>query len=92
MYQPHRDRRFEYVWEVMSFIEDNQCGTCAFKNPHGENTIGEPYMMCGPIEYELTVENPVEGLDDVGDDGVVCRLYREETLVEQEHPDQLRLL
>lgn len=91
MYKPTRDHRFEYVWEVMEFIEENQCKGCAFKSEHGENSIGEPYFMCGEIEFLLADEQPVLDLDDVGDDGVVCRRYREEALAEQEHPDQLRL-
>jgi hypothetical protein len=86
MYKPHRDSRFEYVWEVMEFIETRQCVTCAYKAGLEETP------MCGPIENELIMEKPVADLDDVGDDGVVCRRYRDEVLVEQEHPDQGRLI
>ena len=85
-YTAKRDNRFEYVWDVMSFIEANQCWSCAFKSDR------DGYPMCGEIELPLMEEKPVEALDDAGDDGVVCTKYRDEVLAEQEHPDQGRLL
>ena len=81
---PRRDYRFEYLTDVMSFIE-RQCATCAFKSDRPD------YPMCFEIEAELFEEKPVEAFDDHGDDGIVCTKYREETLAEQEHPDQHRL-
>lgn len=84
-YKAHRDHRFEYVWEVMSFIEERQCNSCGFKSDRPD------YPMCFEIEAELIEEEPVPALDDRGDDGVVCTKYRDELLVEQEHPAQSRL-
>lgn len=84
-YIPKRDYRFEYLWDVMSFIEENKCHDCAFKSDRPD------YPMCFEIEAEIIDEKPVAALDDQGDDGVVCTRYRNEVLVEQEHPDQLRL-
>lgn len=85
MYEPKRDHRFEYIWDLMGFIEDNQCGTCAFKSDRPD------YPMCGEIEAAVIEENEVPDLDDLGDDGLVCRRYREETLEEESHPDQSTL-
>lgn len=78
-YKPQRDRRFEYLWEVMAFIEDNQCRSCKFsrlQDPDEEKNFAEEYPMCPEIEGALLTEEPVEALDDVGDDGVVCRKYQ----------------
>lgn len=84
-YTPRRDQRFHYIWDVMKFVEERQCMSCAFKSDRPD------YPMCGEIELELIEEKPVEALDDLGDDGVVCTKYREATLTEQEHPSQHRL-
>lgn len=84
-YRARRDYRFEYVWDVMEFIEENQCGTCAFKSDRPD------YPMCFEIEGELISEEPVPALDDRGDEGVVCTRYRNDVLAEQAHPDQGRL-
>ena len=88
MYKPHRDERFDYVWEVMEFIEERQCKTCAFRVPEQRSE----YAMCEEIAAELIEMRAVEALDDRGDDGVVCTSYRDADLAEPEHPDQLRLL
>lgn len=82
-YQPSRDHRFEYLWEVMSFIEERQCNTCRFKSDR------EDYSMCFEIEADLLDEGPVEALDDRGDDGVVCTKYATEQ--EPVDEDQLTL-
>lgn len=85
-YKATRDHRFEYVWDVMQFIEERQCETCAFKSDRDD------YPMCFEIEAELISEEPVASLDDRGDDGVVCTRYRNDVLAEEAHPDQGRLL
>lgn len=86
-YRPRRDHRFEYLTDVMSFVERNQCNGCGFKSDRPD------YPMCFEVEGELFAENgPVAALDDRGNDGVVCVLFRDQELVAQEHPDQRRLL
>lgn len=85
MYTPHRDERFDYIWELMEFIEETQCGTCAFKSDRFENP------MCFEIEAEIIDEKPVADLDDKGSDGVECTRYRNDDLHEQAHADQGRL-
>lgn len=85
MYTARRDYRFEYVWDLMKFIEDEQCHDCAFKSDRDE------YPMCFEIEAELISEQPVPALDDKGDDGVYCTRYRNDVLEEEAHPDQLRI-
>lgn len=86
-YIPRRDYRFEYLTEVMDFVEERQCHDCAFKSDRDD------YPMCFEVEGELFAENgPVEALDDLGDEGVVCTRYKNEVLAEIEHPDQGRLI
>lgn len=71
MYKPHRDHRFEYLWDMMSFIEDNQCRTCVFRR-----TDDEDYPMCFEISGLLIEEEPVEQIDDIGELGLSCTKYR----------------
>ena len=83
-YIPRRDSRFEYIWEAMTFVEDRQCSTCAFKSDRDE------YPICFEIEAVLIDEQPVVEWEDRGDLGLVCHKYRNEELAEQEHPAQAR--
>lgn len=96
MYTPHRDSRFEYVWDVMQFIEENQCrNNCAFSklNDHDEDkSHAEEYPMCYEIEGAIILEEPVAALDDHGDDGVVCTKFRDNNLVQEAAPEQGRLV
>jgi hypothetical protein len=70
----------------MVFVEENQCEDCAFKSDRPD------YPMCFEVEGELFAENgPVQSLDDLGAEGVVCVRYKNDVLAEQEHPDQLKL-
>lgn len=89
-YTPGRDYRFEYVTDVVTFVETYQCHDCAFKSDRPD------YPMCFEVEGQLLVQDsdfaPVEELDDRGSDGVVCVRYRQDVLAEQEHPDQGRLI
>lgn len=85
VYIPRRDSRFEYIWDVMTFVEEQQCNSCAFKSDREDDP------MCFEIEAELIAEEPVEALDDRGSDGVVCMKYVDEVLAEEEHPNQGRL-
>lgn len=82
-YTPRRDERFEYVWDVMRFVEDKQCKSCAFMFNRDDE-----YFMCGEIEYELMEMNVVPELDDAGSDGVVCTRYR--SVDDYTHPDPLQ--
>lgn len=80
-YTPGRDYRFEYVTDVMQFIERHQCHDCVFKES------GE-YPMCNEVSGQLLVQDsdfaPVEELDDRGPDGVVCVKYRHQELTDVE--------
>lgn len=96
MYTPHRDGRFHYLWDLMEFIEDNQCRkNCAFSKLNDPDTAADhanEYPMCYEIEGAIITEEPVADLDDHGDDGVVCTRYRDYDLVKQAEPEQGRLL
>lgn len=87
MYAPKRDHRFEYLWDAMAFIEENQCVSCAFgklNDPDEDSSHAAEYPMCYKIEGEFIMEEPVEAIDDRGDEGVVCTLYRSAELANQE--------
>ncbi len=70
MYIPRRDYRFEYVTEAMEFVEVQECSTCVFRE-EGE------YPMCLPIAAKMTLEEPVEEINDLGDDGISCTKYKQ---------------
>lgn len=94
MYTPHRDGRFHYLWDLMQFIEREQCRSCMFSklnDPDEDKDHAEEYPMCYEIEGAIITEEPVEALDDRGTDGVVCTRYKNRVLAEEEHPDQGRL-
>jgi len=82
-YKPQRDSRFEYLWEIMEFIEEKQCNTCQFKSDR------EDFSMCDEIEAQIIAEEPVEDLDDAGSHGVVCTKYEQERPASD--PNQLSL-
>jgi len=88
-YTPKRDHRFEYVTDVISFVEERQCNDCVFKSDP------EDYPMCFEVEGQLLVQDsefaPVAELDDRGEHGVVCVKYVDEVLAEEAHPNQGRL-
>jgi hypothetical protein len=69
-YTPHRDERFEYITDLMGFIEENQCTVCYFRSDR------EEYPMCFEIEGQIFTEEPVAELEDVGTQGVVCTKFR----------------
>lgn len=69
MYKPHRDHRYEYLWEAMRDIEEAQCNSCVFRE------LGE-YPMCLPISGQFILEEPVEEINDLGSGGLVCTKYR----------------
>lgn len=92
MYTPGRDYRFEYLWDLMEFIEEHQCRTCAFsKLVTDNNAHAEEYPMCWAVEAQIMAEDgPVAALDDRGVEGVVCTRYRNaEAAVEEENQDTL---
>lgn len=83
-YVPGRDYRFEYLDDVMLFVEEYQCGTCAFKSDRPD------YPMCFEVEAELFAENgPVQALDDLGEHGVECVRYR--NVDDYTFPDPLQM-
>lgn len=67
MYKPHRDYRFEYLYEAMEHIEETQCIDCKFVEP------GE-YPMCVEISGKFLMEEPIEEIEDLGNDGLRCTL------------------
>lgn len=71
MYTPHRDERFEYVFEAMSHVEEKQCETCVFRR-----TDDPDYPMCFEISGQFILELPVEEINDLGSDGLACTKYR----------------
>lgn len=73
------------MWDLIEYIEAGQCFDCAFKTDVAE------YPMCNTVMVPLVDMEPVEVLDDKGDDGVVCTRYRHAELAEQEHESQGRL-
>lgn len=68
-YKPHRDHRFEYATDAINFIEERQCATCVFKEDE------EEYPMCYEFSGEILLEHTVEEIDDLGDEGLICRKY-----------------
>lgn len=95
MYEPKRDSRFDYLWDVMHFVEEMQCKGCAFsklQDDEGDPEHAANYPMCHEIEAKFVLEEPVEELDDAGRDGVVCTLFKSVETAKQEHPDQQRLI
>lgn len=69
MYKPHRDERFEYVYEAMEHIEARQCVSCARREPDGD------YFMCGPVSASFLLEMPIAEVEDLGDKGLRCTAY-----------------
>lgn len=75
-YTPRRDHRFEYIWEAMSFVEENQCSSCMLRGDQDEY----PMMGCTfGIDVKFIDEVPIEEIDDLGNDGISCHKYEPET-------------
>lgn len=93
-YTPRRDERFGDLWQLLHFIEDNQCEACRFrKSPYDfDAQFAEEYPMCPEIEAELISEHEVKDLDDKGQDGVVCTRFKLGDPPSPEDPHQLTLL
>lgn len=72
VYTPQRDRRFEYVTDAISWLEESQCNTCVFRE-EGE------FSMCLKISGQMILEEPVEEIDDQGDNGLLCTKHRDGT-------------
>lgn len=90
MYKPTRSKNFEYIWDLMSFIEDNQCRNCAFSKLATENNShADEYPMCYEIEAEIITEEPVAALDEQPDGSVVCTKYR--SVGDYTQPDPLQM-
>lgn len=69
VYTPQIDYRFEYVTDAINHIEEEQCNSCVFRE-EGE------FPMCLPISGQMILEEPVEEINDLGSDGLVCTKYR----------------
>lgn len=77
MYNPSRSSRYHYLWDLMHDIEDNQCRTCVFSKLVTDPGLhADEFPMCWKIEGTLSLEEPVEVLDELPDGVVVCRQYR----------------
>jgi len=87
VYKPSRDYRFYYAHEALQFVEEMQCKACGYKETDDPNM-----PMCLEISSKFMLEEPIEEVDDMGDDGLVCTKYKHEELMAQEHPDQQRLV
>ena len=74
VYKPSRDYRFEYLWDAMSFIEEHQCTGCVFG---GIDHPDPDYPMCWNISNKMMEEKPMEEIDDLGDQGIRCNIYKE---------------
>jgi hypothetical protein len=92
-YTAHRDNRFEYVDDVIRFIEENQCEACYFRKTWYEwgGDFAQDYPMCPEIEAPLSLEEPVAELDDKGSAGVVCSKFKLGDVPPPVDPDQLVL-
>lgn len=80
-YKPVRDSRFEYVWEAMNYIEEEQCRNCAHSKLQEHDTDrshAQEYPMCWQVESEFIEANAkhiaLENIIDTGD-GIVCTKY-----------------
>lgn len=67
MYVPRRTDRFEYVIDVINYVESQQCAGCAFRE--------ERDAMCTPVATSLIVERPCEELNELEDQTVVCTRF-----------------
>jgi len=75
MYKPVRDYRFEYAEDAINFIEKHQCGNCIFRRTD-QDAIDYDYLMCAEISISISLEEPVEEIDDLGSNGLSCTKYR----------------
>lgn len=94
-YTPSRDSRFEYIEDLITFIEENQCRFCYFRkhpNQGDDPDHAESYPMCYAQEGAVYMEEPMDTLDDKGDDGVVCNLFKLGEPPLPVDPDQLSLI
>jgi hypothetical protein len=92
-YRPHREVRFHDLWDLIHFIESNQCEACRFrKSPYDfDPNFATEFPMCPEVEADVISEEPVEALDDMGDQGVVCSRFKQGDPPMPEDPDQLVL-
>lgn len=77
MYKPARSSRFEYLWDAMSFVEDNQCWSCQFKKDIADfGDHAKEYPMCPEIEEKFFAEESIPEIVDHDAAGIVCNKYR----------------
>jgi hypothetical protein len=79
-YIPRRDGRFEYLTDALAFIEERQCGDCVFQFAR------DGFYMCGEIEAKVFAEQPVLEINDLGDEGLFCKLYQRDPEVYRQEP------
>lgn len=85
MYQPHRENRYEYIFDLMSDIEERQCQVCVYRSDR------EEYPMCFEIEGKIMTEEPVEELIDLDSQGVACTKFSPGEPLPDFDPNQLTL-
>lgn len=78
MYNPRRTARFEYLWEVMNFVEENQCRMCVhskLKDPDENKSHAEEYPMCYEVEGAMMLEEPVHEFDEDEHGLITCNKF-----------------
>ncbi|HEY5446637.1 MAG TPA: hypothetical protein VIJ87_19675 [Pyrinomonadaceae bacterium] len=85
VYTPHREIRYDYIWDLMADIEERQCQVCIYRSDR------EEYPMCFEIEGKIITEDPVEELIDLDAQGVVCTKFKLGEPLPPTDPDQLHL-
>lgn len=74
MYKPVRDERFEYLSEAIEHIEQRQCQTCVARKEDDQE-----FPMCYMMESLFLLEKPIAEIDDNGNAGLKCKLYKMES-------------
>lgn len=68
-YIPRRDYRFEYLHDVLNWMEEHVCSDCIFRKMDQTE-----YIMCHELEGKIFLEEPIEEWEDLGDLGLSCNL------------------
>lgn len=75
-YKPRRDYRFEYIWDAIAWVEDNQCRSCIHRKSEQSHSFNDEYPMCHEVEADFVEEKPVQAVEDLGDEGLLCTRYQ----------------
>lgn len=69
MYNPHRSLAYEYAFDAIEDVESNQCVSCKFADTMPDS------IMCWEAQGNIMFEKPVEFMDELANERVVCRRY-----------------